>query len=147
MLPGSELRPNLTTNSATINASLNPNGVDTQDYFEYVDDADYNPSAADPYAAGAQVPAPPGTDIGSGFNVGAESVDVSGLSESTTYHFRVVAANSLGTTDGPDVTFTTFPLPTVVTTGGASQVSVTGAPYPARSIQWESRPSTTLSTG
>jgi len=34
-----------------------------------------------------------------------------GLNPNTTYHFRMVATNSAGTTYGPDGTFRTFPLP------------------------------------
>src|SRR4051812_31960269 len=36
------------------------------------------------------------------------SAAVSGLEAETTYHFRLVATNSKGTTRGPDVTFTTL---------------------------------------
>ena len=43
---------------------MNANGVDTHYYFEYVDAADYDASAPDPYSAGTQIPVPPGTDIG-----------------------------------------------------------------------------------
>ena len=57
---------NVTAASATLNAEINPNFADTTYYFEYVDAADYNPAAPDPYSAGAQVPLPPGTDVGSG---------------------------------------------------------------------------------
>ena len=99
----------LMTNSATLNASVNAEGNDTTYYFEYVDDADYDASAPDPYSAGTQIPAPPGTPIGLNFAFVSENVDLTGLAESTGYHFRVVAINSLGTTYGPDATFTTYP--------------------------------------
>jgi hypothetical protein len=39
--------------------------------------------------------------------VRAVPVGVSGLEPGTTYHYRIVASNSWGTTDGEDVTFTT----------------------------------------
>lgn len=44
---------------------------------------------------------------GEGFR---ESALASGLTEATTYDFRVVATNSLGTTEGPNQTFTTLGL-------------------------------------
>jgi len=37
------------------------------------------------------------------------SANISGLTASTTYHFRIVATNSSGTTYGSDRTFTTTP--------------------------------------
>ena len=106
--PSSEAASNVTANSATLAASVDPEGADTQYYFEYVDAADYDPSASNPYSAGSASPAPPGTDIGSSFNVQPASTNISGLAQSTTYHFRLVASNSLGTTDGTDQTFTTL---------------------------------------
>jgi hypothetical protein len=36
---------------------------------------------------------------------------VGGLTPDTTYHFRIVATNSVGTTVGPDGTFKTYPIP------------------------------------
>jgi hypothetical protein len=40
---------------------------------------------------------------------GQVSMDVTGLSPATTYHFRVVATNPFGTSFGPDASFTTSP--------------------------------------
>ena len=37
------------------------------------------------------------------------AVDLTGLTPGTTYHYRVVASNGYGTTNGPDQTFTTLP--------------------------------------
>ena len=37
------------------------------------------------------------------------SANISGLTASTTYHFRIVATNNSGTTYGSDRTFTTPP--------------------------------------
>jgi hypothetical protein len=36
---------------------------------------------------------------------------IGGLQPDTTYHFRIVATNSVGTTEGPDGTFKTYPIP------------------------------------
>jgi hypothetical protein len=45
--------------------------------------------------------------VGSGTTAVAVSAPISGLSGGTTYHFRLVATNSAGTTTGADVAFTT----------------------------------------
>ena len=53
------------------------------------------------------------------------SANISGLTASTTYHFRIVATNSAGTRYGSDRTFTTLP-PTgfpIVTTKPATNVA------------------------
>ena len=43
------------------------------------------------------------------------SAAISGLTPQTTYHFRIVATNAIGTTAGPDQTFTTAASTPVVT--------------------------------
>ncbi|HEY2283287.1 MAG TPA: hypothetical protein VGH60_07030 [Solirubrobacteraceae bacterium] len=57
-----------------------------------------------------------------------EALTLGELQAGTTYHYRIVASNSTGTTDGPDATFTTSApiLPTAVT-GGAVDVTQTSA--------------------
>ena len=52
--------------------------------------------------------------------------ELSGLTPSTTYHFRVVATNNEGTGTGADVTFATPALPDVVT-GSATNILATTA--------------------
>jgi phosphodiesterase/alkaline phosphatase D-like protein len=49
---------------------------------------------------------------------------LSGLTPSTTYHYRLVATNNEGTSNGPNTTFTTPALP-IVSTGSASNVQST----------------------
>jgi CSLREA domain-containing protein len=49
----------------------------------------------------------PDQSIGEGLAAVAESVSLTGLTASTTYHYRVVASNADGTTAGEDHTFTT----------------------------------------
>ncbi len=95
--PGSENATGVTPAKAILEASINANGLDTKYFFEY------GPTAA----YGTQVPLPPGTDIGATDEVLAAKAALSGLAPGTIYNFRVVATNSLGTTDGPDQTFTT----------------------------------------
>jgi phosphodiesterase/alkaline phosphatase D-like protein len=55
------------------------------------------------------------------------SKSISGLSANTTYHFKLVAYNSGGTSYGTDQTFTTLPNPLTLSTGSASEVTQTSA--------------------
>ncbi len=116
VVAGSEVATGITSSSATLEASINANGLDTTYYFEY------GPTAA----YGTQTPLPPGTDIGSNYTILSEQVALTGLPASTTLHFRVVAVNSLGTTDGPDQTFTTA-TPQAPAVEGETAVSVTSS--------------------
>ena len=94
--------------AATLGAKVNPNDADTTCQFEYVDTADYNALAPNPYSAGATAPCTP-ADLGPGTADVAASTEISGLQPSTTYHYRLVATNSVDTTDGEDQTLTTLP--------------------------------------
>jgi hypothetical protein len=103
---------NLSSTFADLDAEIDPLGATTTYQFEYVEEARYEAGAEDPYAAGASMPVP-AANIGSGGLTGsvAERVvqHVGGLSPGTTYDFRVVASNEIGTQDGPSETFTTLP--------------------------------------
>ena len=104
----------LTRTSVTLNAQVNPEGTDTSYHFQYGTDTSY----------GNTLPVPDG-DAGSSTDDQPLSVPVSGLQLNTTYHYRLVATNSLGTIDGPDQTFTTEPIAGV--TLGVSNVTATSA--------------------
>jgi hypothetical protein len=82
--------------TATLNGTVNPNGAATTYHFEY------GPTTA----YGTSIPVPNGS-AGSGSSAVAESANVTGLTASTLYHFRLVATNSGGTTNGADASFTT----------------------------------------
>ena len=129
LAPGvdSQSSASITSDAATLDAQIDPNFAETAYYFEYVDDAGYNPSAADPYSAGSEVPAPPGIDIGSSNVDQAVSASLTGLAATTTYHWRTVAVNAVGTTDGPDQTFTTYPAAPRVDGESVSGVTFTSA--------------------
>jgi hypothetical protein len=99
--------------TATLNASVNPNGVATTVYFDYGTSTSYGTKSAV-------------KSIGSGRAAVNVAIGVSGLATGTVYHFRVVAANSVGGNGGSDVTFTTTGQP-VVRTGPATGVSSNGA--------------------
>ncbi len=84
---------------ATLNGTVNPGGTATTYHFEYGTTPSY----------GTSVPA---TDAAVGSDSSSHSVSqaLSGLKPGSTYHFRLVATNLLGTVDGPDMTFTTNPV-------------------------------------
>lgn len=83
-------------NSATLNSTVNPNGATTTIYYQYGLTTSYGSTSSS-------------QNIGTAS--GSYGISVSSLSANTTYHFRVVASNSGGTTNGNDLTFTTLPQP------------------------------------
>jgi FG-GAP repeat len=106
----------ITTNSATLDATVNPNGDEVSECaFEYGTTSSYGSSA--PCS-----PAP-----GAGESPVAVSASVVHLAPNTTYHFRVVATNAGGTSDGIDQTFQTSVDPPSVSTGSAAAVTQTTA--------------------
>jgi hypothetical protein len=52
--------------------------------------------------------------VGEGLTSKSVETDIGGLSPGTTYHVRAVASNGVGTTNGPDLPFTTQPAPETV---------------------------------
>src|SRR5207248_9803026 len=103
--------------SATLNATVNPNGSEVSDcHFEYGTTEAYGSSAP-------CTPAP-----GSGESPVAVSAAIGGLTANSTYHFRIFAKNAGGTSTGSDQTFKTLSkaAPTVVTEP-ASAVAQTSA--------------------
>ncbi len=85
---------NVTGSSADLTARVNPNGFDTTYHFEWGTSTGY----------GTAVPAPD-ADVGAGASGVPVATHLSGLSANTTYHWRVAAQNSNGTTVGVDHTF------------------------------------------
>ena len=100
--------------SATLNGTVNPNGLATTYQFEYGPTTSY----------GTKVPATPGS-AGSGTSGVAKTFWIGDLSVGSTYHYRIVATNSGGTTFGEDRSFTTLNTAPVVSTGEASSVQPT----------------------
>ena len=96
---------------ATLNASINSNGLATKYQFEYGTTVSY----------GSKAPLSPVAAPESG----SVSQPVSGLAAKTTYHYRVVAENAFGTTYGADKAFTTLPTVTLYVGGKSAAV---GAP-------------------
>ena len=98
---------NMARFSARLNGSLYPHGLTTTVYFQY------------------------GTTTSYGFTrhstTGPQSVsaNINGLASHTTYHFRIAATNSAGTTYSSDRTFTTLTAtgPPVVTSNPATLIA------------------------
>ena len=106
----------LTETAATLAGTVNPDGASVGEcHFEYGTSIAYKASV------------PCASSPGSGSTPVAVSAAIGGLTAGTTYHFRIVAANSVGTSDGPDLTFTTAQTTPTVETGAASSVSQTSA--------------------
>jgi hypothetical protein len=81
-------------NGATVNATVNPSGLPTDYYFEFGTTTAY----------GLQTPP---TSAGSGTAAVSVTGSLAGLQSDQTYHYRIVAVSSGGTTLGVDATFTT----------------------------------------
>ena len=87
---------NIGASNAKLKGLVNPNNFDTMVYFEFGTDINYGntiPADQSPVSGGIL------TDV---------STTISGLTGNTTYHYRVVATNANGTTEGDDMTFTTY---------------------------------------
>jgi len=84
----------LAQTTATLNAKVTPNDSATTVYFQYGTSAGYGSfTPTNSLAAGiVQIPV---------------ALPLAGLLPKTTYHYRAVASNGLGTTSSPDYTFTT----------------------------------------
>jgi hypothetical protein len=101
--------------SATLNGTVNPHGLSTNVHFEYGTTSSYGSATA--------------SQTKTGNTYQSVSANISGLLANTTYHFRIVATNSAGTTHGSDMTFTTLTAtgPPVVTTNPATNVTSSSA--------------------
>jgi len=105
---------NVTINSATLAGSVNPNFLSTTVTFEYGVTTSYGSSAT-------ALESPLSGDKVENVTVKA---DLSELTPGTTYHFRIKAENSLGTTYGSDLAFTTLGQVPAVNAQAASNLQV-----------------------
>jgi hypothetical protein len=106
----------VTTSSATLNGGfdIDAAGGDTSYYFEY--------GLTEAY--GSRTATPPGTPVGNApghMSVG-KTIEVN---DGTTYHYRIVVTNSLGTTVGQDRSFKTPQAPSVDSATSANVTATT----------------------
>jgi hypothetical protein len=91
-----------------------------------------------------------------GTTSGTFTSSITELTQGATYHVRAYATNYLGTSYGPDVTFTTISTPTVSSTATVTSISTTsatsggtitvdgGSAVTARGIVWGTTPNPTI---
>jgi hypothetical protein len=101
--------------SATLTATVNPNGSAASYRFEWGLTSSYGSASAAHSAGGGSAPV-------------AVSTSAGGLIPGTAYHYTVVATNRYGTSSGADRTFKTAgPPPPGATTGPAANVTTSSA--------------------
>jgi hypothetical protein len=104
--------------TALLHAEINPEESATTYHFEYGQTPLYGAQTASTELQGSEGAATP---------LEASAVATE-LKPGAVYHFRVVAASAVGTTVGPDVTFTSAsPTPPVVRTGGSDSIAPSAA--------------------
>jgi hypothetical protein len=108
--------------TATLHASIDPDGSSTTYTFEYGETTSY----------GTSIPFPPGTGtVGSGEAFLPVTAELSGLKIGTTYHYRVSASNIYGTVLSRDQTFSTLPA-VLIESESVSDVVATSATLEAQ---------------
>jgi hypothetical protein len=119
--------------TATLNGTVNPHGVATNYHFEYGTTTAYGSVT-------------PTVSAGSGSAAVAVSANVSSLIAGSTYHFRLVATNTDGTSNSSELTFS--PGGATLTTTAATAITVNtatsggnitydgGFPVTARGVCW-----------
>ena len=93
---GNQAASFVTANSATLDGAINPEGIGSEYHFEYGPSTSY----------GESVPVPD-RHLGADFEIHEVELHLQDLLAHTTYHFRIVARNSAGTTYGEDKVFNT----------------------------------------
>lgn len=97
----------VSSSQETLNGTLNPERSQAHYHFEYGKTTSYGSSTGEQSA-------------GSGTSDEKESATISGLEEGTTYHYRLVVKNAVGTTYGGDQAFTTLSKPGASTTSASA---------------------------
>ncbi|MBM2818205.1 MAG: hypothetical protein HW401_795, partial [Parcubacteria group bacterium] len=111
---------NITSTSATLNGTVNPNGLASTAYFEYgLTSGTYSITTA--------------TQNLTGSNTQNLTANISSLTASTIYYYRAVATNSLGTTNGQEQSFTTTVAPDTTLPSISITYPTTNSTYSATS--------------
>ena len=115
--------------TATLNGTVNPNGVQLTDcHFEYVTDAAFQATGFTDLASGGSVScSPDAASIAADSTPHSVSAAITGLSSATAYRFRLLAASSAGTTESGATSFTTAPAFTDLGTDPATGVQAFSA--------------------
>ncbi len=123
----------VTAVSATLHGLVNPNGLPTTWYFQWGLTNTYGNTTT-------------GSSAGTGTVSVSVSESISGLTLGTTYHYRLVAVNSDGTSYGDDVTFiaggavlSTIPVSSIGPANAVSGGTITsdgGSAITARGVCW-----------
>jgi hypothetical protein len=106
---------NITSGSARLAGSVDPNGQATTYFFEYGTTRRYGSRTPD-------------SSAGKGTNPRNVTADVGGLAPNTTYHYRLVASNAGGVVSGEDRTFKTRRQPLGLQIGATPNPVVFGFP-------------------
>ena len=94
---------------ATLNGTVNGNGLNTTYHFEYGETTSYGSSTS---------------AVGVGSGSSSPSVPVTGLKPGTTYHYQIVATSTAGTSVGTDQTFKTRERTNVFFTDGSKSNTI-----------------------
>jgi len=137
----------LTHSTATLNGTVNANGLSSAVTFEYGTTTSY----------GNTITGVP--DNVSGVVNTPIKADLTGLTENTSYHFRIKAVSSAGTNYGVDMSFSTTTqsilvptlttsgvtsITTITATGGGNITSDGGAAVTDRGVCWSTSPNPTI---
>ncbi len=104
---------NVILTEATLKATLNPENSNTTYRFEWGLDSSYGSSTAE-------------IALGAGDADHTVGLTLTGLEPATTYHYRIVATNSIGVGESADHRFTTFPVSTPPAGGCANDADRIG---------------------
>jgi len=106
----------VTYSSASVSGYVNPNGLATDYHFDYGTTTAY----------GTQTPLAP---AGNGTQAVRLAQELTGLRPGVTYHYRIVAVSSAGTSVGRDRSFRTASIPLSVSIVGVPNPVVFGNPF------------------
>lgn len=112
---GTEAAGAVGNTTATLNGTVTPDGVAlTECRFEFVPASQFETDGYEGVTAGEQVPCVPAAgSIAADANPHPVTAELTGLTPNTTYHFRLVAANTAGATRGLDESFITLAPPSL----------------------------------